>query len=1014
MSGKQKTNSIDKLKDKVLYSGNLYKKARTSVLFGRRWTMRHMRLMSSKKIEYYDGDSKRGDISLQGRVTIKEMSLQEADGQMHAFEISNEIKYDNPLLVSASSASEKEKWLKYIRKVIAGETWDTIASSGRIAEHIGSMPFSRKNKVFSDVETIAIISEIQRNHAFTLDTSTRLNTAHVVSVLYPTGVNRADTGKSLQEYATMRKHSKKRSESLFETMAAANDVNRRQCCESGSGSGVNSAIGGAAAAATATADDLTFSSTLKPISSTTTIIEGGEEEDDEGASATATATVANSISANAVASTTAEEAHLQKLLECCEKGDAQALEGCCNTGTCSSSGTNEGRAGAVVNSFGVGTMHVAGAMGQTQCIKVLLKHGVSTCSSSSSNNSNSNRMANNMSTTQQQQQQRISSPLHVTASWGHEGALKALLENGAGRDIHTYDKRGCTPLHVAAQDGHDGALRLLLDCDCGTGACVDVNQYSLDGYTPLHFASVAGSLACVQLLLERGADVTAQALVCCSSTEDAGEGYVTVGPLHLAAEYGHAAVLRTLFEHTPNVQDRLATRRDLGWTAAHFAALADSQECLQACEDLGLHVFPSSSSSGGGGGGGGGGGDNYQDSSEVDSNNSSRDPGVISSRSNRKGAAVVAAVRTPNAMLGASLRPRLRITTHPLSHHTSTSISTITGSRSAGSSGEGVIITPRGVTVTPTGSRSGSGGKQNSSSLDISPSQHQQHPPESNDNSQYHKQQQTLAMPTPPDASAEKKEEDGAGSAGVGASTATSLCASDGTLLPPPPPGSAEACSSSEGTTTTTTAVNASAHTDQVQQPSQPPPASLGVTITTGFGSKLIPPNPMGEGCSPLQVACFHGKFAAAEFLLQLPAGALTTTKAQHYRSVIASITVDAQDKLASALRRTDTLGRTALHYCAMGDQVDLLERLLELCISSSGVMLATEDKSGFTPLLLAIMYTQSRVVYSLVSNYGQTCERDSSSSSGRDNGDVDGPQAEAAKYCLDENLFAAARIDTM
>ena len=185
--------------------------------------------------EYNDGDSKRGDISLQGRVTIKEMSLQEADGQMHAFEISNEIKYDNPLLVSASSASEKEKWLKYIRKVIAGETWDTIASSGRIAEHIGSMPFARKNKVFSDVETIAIISEIQRNHAFTLDTSTRQNTAHVVSVLYPTGVNQADTGKSLQEYATMRKHSKKRSESLFETMAAANDVNRRQCCESGSG-----------------------------------------------------------------------------------------------------------------------------------------------------------------------------------------------------------------------------------------------------------------------------------------------------------------------------------------------------------------------------------------------------------------------------------------------------------------------------------------------------------------------------------------------------------------------------------------------------------------------------------------------------------------------------------------------------------------------------------------------------------------------------------------------------------
>ena len=47
--------------DEVLYSGTLDKKARSTVFLGRRWVTRTMKLLRSKKIEYYDGDTRRGE-----------------------------------------------------------------------------------------------------------------------------------------------------------------------------------------------------------------------------------------------------------------------------------------------------------------------------------------------------------------------------------------------------------------------------------------------------------------------------------------------------------------------------------------------------------------------------------------------------------------------------------------------------------------------------------------------------------------------------------------------------------------------------------------------------------------------------------------------------------------------------------------------------------------------------------------------------------------------------------------
>lgn len=52
------------------------------------------------------------------------------------------------------------------------------------------------------------------------------------------------------------------------------------------------------------------------------------------------------------------------------------------------------------------------------------------------------------------------SPLHLSAQFGHFSTTEVLLRAGVSRDARTKVDR--TPLHMAASEGHDSIVELLL------------------------------------------------------------------------------------------------------------------------------------------------------------------------------------------------------------------------------------------------------------------------------------------------------------------------------------------------------------------------------------------------------------------------------------------------------------------------------------------------------------------------------------------------------------------------
>lgn len=88
-------------------------------------------------------------------------------------------------------------------------------------------------------------------------------------------------------------------------------------------------------------------------------------------------------------------------------------------------------------------------------------------------------------------------PLHVTATWGHEDLVRLLIDRGA--DVNAQNRAGMTPLHCASMAGHEGVVRILVD----RGA----NVHLIDGIgnSPLYFAVWDGYTPIVKLLLQHGA-----------------------------------------------------------------------------------------------------------------------------------------------------------------------------------------------------------------------------------------------------------------------------------------------------------------------------------------------------------------------------------------------------------------------------------------------------------------------------------------------------------------------------
>ncbi|XEC97363.1 ankyrin repeat domain-containing protein [Paenibacillus tarimensis] len=96
-------------------------------------------------------------------------------------------------------------------------------------------------------------------------------------------------------------------------------------------------------------------------------------------------------------------------------------------------------------------------------------------------------------------------PLGLAAHFGHEEAVRILLEHGADINLRGKDgKLNNTPLHASIAGNHMNIVRLLLSSGANINSLCEGELRP--GYTPLHVAAHFNRLEIVKLLLEHGAN----------------------------------------------------------------------------------------------------------------------------------------------------------------------------------------------------------------------------------------------------------------------------------------------------------------------------------------------------------------------------------------------------------------------------------------------------------------------------------------------------------------------------
>jgi ankyrin repeat protein/serine/threonine protein kinase len=157
-------------------------------------------------------------------------------------------------------------------------------------------------------------------------------------------------------------------------------------------------------------------------------------------------------------------------------------------------------------------------------------------------------------------------PLFMASFFGHVDVVRLLL--GAGARLDEVETN-MSPLLAASMRGYTKVVRLLLDVHG-----VDVDSADDAGWTPLYAASECGSAEVVELLLRSGASVNAknnanrsplwiasskghvnvvQLLLGARGTNVDAEDAKGVTPLHIAADYGSAEVVKLLMGKGANV-----------------------------------------------------------------------------------------------------------------------------------------------------------------------------------------------------------------------------------------------------------------------------------------------------------------------------------------------------------------------------------------------------------------------------------------------------------------------------
>mmetsp|Transcript_18676 Transcript_18676/g.60380 ORF Transcript_18676/g.60380 Transcript_18676/m.60380 type:complete len:881 (-) Transcript_18676:1194-3836(-) len=146
------------------------------------------------------------------------------------------------------------------------------------------------------------------------------------------------------------------------------------------------------------------------------------------------------------------------------------------------------------------------------------------------------------------------------ATFGAVDVVKLLAEKGAEPLLH--DKEGVNALMAAASQGKVDATRYLLDEYFTSKELFDVAADS--GGTALMFAAAGGHLECTKMLIEKGGDVNKRvkgtpsyvesvAQQIASGKEDVEPHKDDVTALQVAAQGGHAEVVKLLLEHGADV-----------------------------------------------------------------------------------------------------------------------------------------------------------------------------------------------------------------------------------------------------------------------------------------------------------------------------------------------------------------------------------------------------------------------------------------------------------------------------
>ena len=120
--------------------------------------------------------------------------------------------------------------------------------------------------------------------------------------------------------------------------------------------------------------------------------------------------------------------------------------------------------------------------------------------------------------------------LRVASRFGHEGAVRALLESGADVDEEQADN-GVTALYLAAKEGQEAVTEQLLK------AGADANKAAtFFGFSPLYIAAQEGHEGVVEQLLKAGVDVNKPTIV------------EKITPLYVASENGHEGMVEKLLK----------------------------------------------------------------------------------------------------------------------------------------------------------------------------------------------------------------------------------------------------------------------------------------------------------------------------------------------------------------------------------------------------------------------------------------------------------------------------------